>query len=581
MASRFQQILGTLFARDNLMSFDAGPSDDGSAFSMMGSYYRTRMELGSTRMKRYKDYRDMAEDTLISGALDLYADEATQRDHLEDATVWVDTHNEKVDAELRRMFEKIGIEEQGWGIARQTAKDGDFFLRPLASKNKGVIGMEFLDAEDVERVVDRYTQLVGFRVNGFGDRMFDPWAFIHFRILGHTQSVKNGGSLYGTSMLENARRTWRQLSLLEDTLIIYRLEIGGRHRIFYIDVGGLSHEQSLATVRRYQRMFGKKEFFNPQTGEWTSRFNPLNLTADIFWPIRKDSQSRIEYLGTDPNVSAIADVDYFRDKLFASLRVPKAYIGGEEYSSVRFGLSQVDISFARLTKRLQRSIINGLTRLAQIHLAIKEIKPLDPENAFDIVMTSPSSLDQEQRMEALEMSLNLAMKLKQVGDLIGIDQEALGGFITKTILGLSPYDLGMIGKDHQKTIAPGQDKKKLTDSVIALINEDPGLAREVRRMRANADGLYLPEEGDGHLFPTGRREAAMSSLRDVVPNWDEEDSGQGLAVEISPEEFNQLRPNLTVARKADRPMIVSPHGDAGRTRVGSRAISPEERGDLQ
>ncbi len=544
MASNFQQILNSLFAREDLMTFDGGPLEDNAAFSTMGAYYKTRMDLGSTRFKRYKDFRDMGEDTLISGALDLYADEATQYDRMEGATVWCDTHNPKVDEEIRRCLEKIGIEDYIWGIARNLAQYGDDFMRPLANKTKGVLNFEHFDPEHIERVVDRYTQLVGFRVSGFGDRIFDPWAFVHFRILGRTQSIERGGSLYGTSMLENARRTWRQLTLLEDTLIIYRLEIGGRHRIFYVDVGGLSHEQSLSTVRRYQRMFGKKEFFNPQTGEWTSRFNPLNLTADIFWPIRKDSQSRIEYLGTDPNVAAIVDIDYFRNKLFASLRVPKAYVGGEEYSSARFGLSQIDISFARLTKRLQRSVISGLTRLIQIHLAIRGLNPMDPNNAFTLQMASPSSLDQEQRMEAMEMALNLAMRMQQIGDVLpNINKDQLSAYIQKTILGLSPVDLGSAVKRGNVRLDPN-DKGKITDAVLRHLQEDPELRAQVRQVRAH-NGLWTPliEDSTHRLFPEDARESSLGTLRDMMPESAHEDA-QPFEVELSPGEFERLRPYL-------------------------------------
>jgi hypothetical protein len=975
VASNFQQILNSLFAREDLMTFDGDPLEDNAAFSTMGAYYKTRMDLGSTRFKRYKDFRDMGEDTLISGALDLYADEATQYDRMEGATVWCDTHNPKVDEEIRRCLEKIGIEDYIWGIARNLAQYGDDFMRPLANKTKGVLNFEHFDPEHIERVVDRYTQLVGFRVSGFGDRIFDPWAFVHFRILGRTQSIERGGSLYGTSMLENARRTWRQLclakgttiwttagpkniedvragddvfchdpdtgetaqtrvvaakamgrqklvrvqtehrelfvtpnhgllaktrsgefvykkaedliasngeggaaaqradclvlpslatgtdchvielepkdyyvhlkepaqydpngimlklyrlglstslknahgflnakrgirlddfcklraalfngehpdmvvtcgkstrptvasfgpandrpffvagtdfvrllgfmlgdgwvneggrvgfalgvdekqnesyrqlfedlfrtemstvqsrpgqggqhyvgsidiekifnaagfvtgfankvvpqwafnlspwlkvhmlrgimdadgcendgritlaneklargihtlcqqaglrvsrkishqdredrqrsyrfwvekiplmdrwspesvtyervthvepagegetydiqvdddlhnfvangvvshnTLLEDTLIIYRLEIGGRHRIFYVDVGGLSHEQSLSTVRRYQRMFGKKEFFNPQTGEWTSRFNPLNLTADIFWPIRKDSQSRIEYLGTDPNVAAIVDIDYFRNKLFASLRVPKAYVGGEEYSSARFGLSQIDISFARLTKRLQRSVISGLTRLIQIHLAIRGLNPMDPNNAFTLQMASPSSLDQEQRMEAMEMALNLAMRMQQIGDVLpNINKDQLSAYIQKTILGLSPVDLGSAVKRGNVRLNPN-DKGKITDAVLRHLQEDPELRAQVRQVRAH-NGLWTPliEDSTHRLFPEDARESSLGTLRDMMPESSHEEA-QPFEMEISEGEFERLRPYLSGGARAYR-----------------------------
>lgn len=478
MANRFSQLVRSFFSRPAIVEPDTGAGPTQNGFNPLASYYRSRMELSSQRVKKYKDYNDMGQDTFISGALNVYADEATQMDRSLGASVWAVTSNKKVDNEIRELFDRIDIEDHLFGIARYTAQYGDCFVRPLASKNEGIVSLEFMEAEDVERLVDVHGRLTGFRVPFMGDREFNPWDMIHFRIISLAHTIRHGGSLYGTSMLENTRRTWRTLTLLEDTLVIYRLEIGGRHRIFYIDVGGMSHEQALSTVRKYQRQFSKKEYYNADSGEWTSRFNPLNLTADIFWPIRKESQSRVDYLGTDPNINGIVDIEYFRNKLFASLRVPRAYLGGDEYSSVRFGLSQLDISFSRLIKRLQRAVINGLTDLVRIHLMLKDIDPRDEKNDFTLMMTSPSTLDQEQKLETLNLSLDIAIKLKQVGDMLNIDEQAMAAYIQRAIIGLTPYDLrqgGRVGTDDGGSIGfndqPKDTRKELLDSMVANLTE--------------------------------------------------------------------------------------------------------------
>ena len=485
MANRFQDAMQRLFARPEITEPGAPTGDQGDQFSPMASYYRSRMELSSTRIKKYKDYRDMGEDTLISGALDIYADESCQMSPIHHATCWVNSRNQKVSVELTRMLDRIDIEDYIFGISRYLAQFGDNFIRPLASPNKGVVGIEFMEAEDVERLVDKYSRLTGYRVAPFGDRPFAPWDMVQFRIMSRTQTVRQGGSVYGTSMLENGRRTWRQLTLLEDVLVIYRLEIAGRHRIFYIDVGGVSHDQALALTRRYQRYFGKKQYFNPDNGEWTSRFNPLNLTADIFWPIRKDSNSRIDYLGVDPNVTGVVDIEYFRDKLFAALKIPKAYIGLDSYSSVKYGLAQIDVTFGRAVKRLQRAVINGLTRLCQIHLALIGVDPLRPENQFMLQMMSPSTLDEQQRMEAMDLSLNLAQKLQEMGQLLGVEQEALQSYIVKNILGLTPFDLRPLLDPEDEIAVDASLSDAFKDSSAedlfsdeALISMVEGMAKE-------------------------------------------------------------------------------------------------------
>ena len=478
---------------------------------------------------------DMGQDTFISGALNVYADEATQMDRTLGSSVWAVTSNKKVDTEIRELFDRIDIEDHLFGIARYTAQYGDCFVRPLASKDEGIVSLEFMEAEDVERLVDVHARLTGFRVPFMGDREFNPWDMVHFRIISLAHTIRTGGGLYGTSMLENTRRTWRTLTLLEDTLVIYRLEIGGRHRIFYIDVGGMSHEQALSTVRKYQRQFSKKEYYNAESGEWTSRFNPLNLTADIFWPIRKESQSRVDYLGTDPNINGIVDIEYFRNKLFASLRVPRAYLGGDEYSSVKFGLSQLDISFSRLIKRLQRAVLNGLTDLTRIHLMLKNIDPRDARNDFTLMMTPPSTLDQEQKLETLNLSLDIAMKLKQVGDMLNIDEQAMAAYIQRAIIGLTPYDLrhgGRVGTDSDGSVGfddkPKDTRKALLDSMVSSLTE------KSNRVHTGLDDL--PEVG-----------SAMDSIADELQKYrpiEEDDASSPFSGELTIDQLEALRGSL-------------------------------------
>ena len=407
------------------------------------------------------------------------------------------------------------VEDHIHGIARYLSMMGDNFIHPLFSPQAGIVASEFVDAEDVDRVVDKYNRLVGFRYGG-QRKLLDPYTFVHFRIMSRTQSVKLGGGIYGNSMLENARKTWRQLTLLEDALIIYRLELGGRHRVFYIDVGSAPYERALRIVRQYKREFGKRQYYNPTTGEWTSRFNPLHLTSDIFWPVRKNSESRIDYMGTDPNVSSIVDIEYFRNKLQAALKIPKAYLGMDEYSSVRYGLSQIDIQFARMIKRLQRALVRGFYHMGQMHLALNGINPLDPTNDFEVGMSIISTLDQEQRLQAMDMSLDLAAKLRDLALTMGLDDDQTNMYIAKHILGLSAQDLRLVGQEPDKTPTPGQinaqvngGNKILIEQARQLVNNDPEIRKIVRSIRASSIG-----EEDTFSTTTGDEPG--------IPDWEKE-----------------------------------------------------------
>ena len=460
---------------------------------------------------------DMGQDSLISGALDIYAEESTQWDPIEKTSVWVTSRNPEIQRELTDMLERIEYEENIYGLSRQLAQFGDCFVRPLYNRETGVVGLQAMDAEDVERRVDRYGRLIGFRLAGMKEDL-DPWYFVHYRIIGRTQTVRQGGAVYGTSQLENARRAWRVLTLLEDALVIYRLEIGTRHRVFYIDVGNLDYERAFRVARRYKREFGKRTYYNALTGEWNSRFNPLHFTADLFWPIRKGSESRIDYIGTDPNIAGIADIEYMRSKLFAALKIPKAYIGLDEYSSVRTGLAQIDAGFGRFISRNQRACKRGTAQLCMIHLALRGYDVEKSENAFTIGMSPVSTLDQQQRLEAITMSADIADRLHGLGQSLDLPDDGLKNWIASNIMGLTPLDFQRIGQElnfdksggqHARTqfINSGLDEKQqrgLLHEALSIIRDDPEITRLVNGIRGRGfASTSLTEGEDGILPPSG------------------------------------------------------------------------------
>jgi hypothetical protein len=503
LAEAEQEYLQRLFSRDPIDE----PTSDVDLVSPTAAYYRTRVELSSQRIRKYKDFTDMGQDTLISGALDIYGEESTQVDPIQKASVWVTSRNRQIQTELTDMLERIEYEDRIYGVSRYLAQFGDAFVRPLYNASQGVVAMQDMDAEDVERKVDRHFRLTGFRLSGMKEDL-DPWAFVHYRIMGRTTTVRQGGSVYGTSMLENARRTWRQLTLLEDALIIYRLEIGTRHRVFYIDVGNMDYERSFRVARRYKREFGKRTYYNPLTGEWNSRFNPLHFTADLFWPVRKGSESRIDYIGTDPNIAGIADIEYMRDKLFSGLKIPKAYIGleGSYVSSVRTGLSQQDANFGRFISRNQRACKRGTAQLCMIHLALRGYDAEDPNNAFTVGMSPISTLDQQQRLEAITMSTNLASQMQALGQSLDLPDEGLKNWIASTVMGLTPMDFEKIGQDVNQMVGSPTSAQPLVSHYISELDEQK-LTNEIARMLSKDDGLRravfeVSNEADSRPFPS-------------------------------------------------------------------------------
>lgn len=429
-----RSLLGPLYNRKPVVA----PVDLELFQNPMWSVYERETTLASDRQKKLKDYADMDEDPTIAAALDIYASEACQYSDEHSSTTWVSTQDPRVKEEADRLLDIIGYEDVIEGIARDTAKAGEDFVGPLYNFRDGVVALRYVDPEDVTVRVDRYGRPTGYKYSD-SKKELAPYDFIHYKTVGRKQSVKKGGGVYGMSMVEPARRVWRQLKLMEDALSVYRLDLGTRRLVFYVDVGELGQEEAMKVVRQWERAYKKKPYFNPMTQEFISRHSPLALDNHIFWPIRPQSRSRVEYIGGDANITAVADIDYFRRKLAAALKIPMAYLGGDEYSSVRTGLAQMDVYFARIVKKLQRSIIQGTIKLILTHLRLREI-PYDPKDV-KINMEPVSGIEELQRIEALTAAVQLAGQMIMLGMEVGMPQEFWIPYIMKDILKISESDL--------------------------------------------------------------------------------------------------------------------------------------------
>jgi hypothetical protein len=233
---------------------------------------------------------------------------------------------------------------------------------------------------------------------------FESWEVVHFRLRG-----KERRSVYGHSSLEAARWIWKRLMLLEDAALVYRLQRAPERFAFYVDVGDLPPQEALAFVNRVRQNFRKKRFVDPGTGKLNLKFDALSQDEDFFVPSRKGVDStRIETLGA-PQWQAMEDIEYFRDKLFAAIKVPKAYLG-QEQGVARAVLSSEDVRFARTVLRIQRELKNGLRKIARVHLSAQNIDPYAAE--YDINMTVPSAIFELAQMEVRTAKADLAARMR-------------------------------------------------------------------------------------------------------------------------------------------------------------------------
>jgi hypothetical protein len=233
------------------------------------------------------------------------------------------------------------------------------------------------------------------------DMEFNTWEIAHFRLLGDDRKLP-----YGTSMLEKARRIWKQLLLAEDAMLIYRTSRAPERRVFKIFVGNMDDKDVEPYVNRVANKFKRDQIVDPSNGNVDLRYNQMAVDQDYFIPVRDpNAPNPIDTLPGATNLSEIADIEYIQKKLLTALRVPKAFLGFEEVVGDGKNLSLQDIRFARTINRIQKSMIQELNKIAIIHLYLLGFE--DELNNFTLGLTNPSTQADLLKVEQWQSKIQL------------------------------------------------------------------------------------------------------------------------------------------------------------------------------
>ena len=348
-----------------------------------------------TRLAAFYDYESMEFTPEISTALDIYAEESTTPNQ-DGYILQIYSESKRVKGILTDLFNNvldINTNLQMW--TRNTCKYGDNFVYLKLDSEKGIVGCMQLPNIEIERLergmaarsvnaeVDPKEK--GLRFNWkVKDMEFNSWEVAHFRLLGDDRKLP-----YGTSMLEKARRIWKQLLLSEDAMLIYRTSRAPERRVFKVFVGNMDDKDVEPYVQRVANKFKRDQIVDNKTGNVDMRFNQMAVDQDYFVPVRDVTQTMpIETLPGAQNLSEIADIEYIQKKLVTALRVPKAYLGFEEVVGDGKNLSLQDIRFARTINKIQKAMIAEMNKIAIIHLFILGFE--DDLQNFTLGLTNPS-----------------------------------------------------------------------------------------------------------------------------------------------------------------------------------------------
>jgi hypothetical protein len=352
-----------------------------------------------TRLSAQYDYESMEYTPEISAALDIYAEESTTTN--EDGFILqIYSESKRIKGVLADLFNNnldINTNLPMW--TRNACKYGDNFVYLKLDPERGVVGCQQLPTIEIERHEVGVSAKISVDITQELDKdkkalhftwknknmEFQSWEIAHFRLLGDDRKLP-----YGTSMLEKARRIWKQLLLSEDAMMIYRTSRAPERRMFKVFVGNMNDDDVEAYVQRVANKFKREQVVDSKTGNVDMRFNQMAVDQDYFIPVRDPAApDPITTLPGATNLSEIADIEYIQKKLLTALRVPKAFLGFEEVVGDGKNLSLQDIRFARTINRIQKSMLAELNKIAIVHLFLLGFE--DELSNFTLGLTNPST----------------------------------------------------------------------------------------------------------------------------------------------------------------------------------------------
>jgi len=389
-ARTFKDVAGQKFERVGY-----NPLDNFSSFNVSAQ----------ARLSRYSDFDQMEYMPELASALDIYADEMTTF-NVYNRMLRIQCPDEEIKQILETLYYKVlNIEFNLFGWSRTMCKFGDFYLYLDIDADTGIKNAIGLPSREIERMEGQdktNPNYIQYQWNSAGVT-FENWQVSHFRILGNDKFAP-----YGTSVLDSSRRIWRQLQLLEDAMMAYRIVRSPERKVFYVDVGNIPAPDVEQFMQRFISSMKRNQIVDPDSGRVDLRYNPMSVEEDYFIPVRGGVSTKIENLAGGSFTGDIDDVKYLREKLFAGIKIPQSYLvrgeGGEEDKGA---LAQKDIRFARTVQRLQRSVVTELEKVGIIHLYTLGFRGDDLIN-FTLRLNNPSKISELQELETWRTKFDVA-----------------------------------------------------------------------------------------------------------------------------------------------------------------------------
>ena len=475
--------------------------------------YRQNPVYNAGRLELFSDYEAMDLDPILASALDIYSDESTMKNENGDI-LDIRSDNEQVREVLHNLFyDVINIEFNLWPWIRSMNKYGDFFLKLDIAEKYGVVGVEPMSPYAVSREegvnpdlphevtfnVDDGNKTTSYNKN---QNTLKNYEVAHFRMLTDSNFLP-----YGKSMIEAARKIWKQLTLMEDAMLIHRIMRAPEKRIFKIDIGNIPPAEVDNYMQQLINKMKKTPYIDQNSGEYNLKFNMMNMMEDFYLPVRGgDSGTQIESL-SGMEYNAIDDVEYLRNKMMAALRIPKAFLGYEEGVEGKATLAQEDVRFARTIERIQRIVLSELTKIAIVHLYTQGFDKEDLVG-FELNLTNPSIVYEQEKVALWSEKISLAESMKGT-KLISED------WIYKNIFNMTK---DQVNDERARVI--DDIKQNFRKEQIETEGNDPAVTKESFGTPHDLASMHQRKEGDmpeGGWPGSGRPKEATKYSTDKHP----------------------------------------------------------------
>ena len=433
-------------------------------------HFRT---LAEDRNMQYRAYDEMKEDSIISAALELYADDATQYNQ-DGKIIWAESEDPEISAFANRLLDILDLDKNAWTHIYSLCLYGDLYLETFRDEdlfsgdkvedevaNTGSVEVRKLkNGYKMQEYVEAYPnpaemfditshgKTVGFlkvpdlEPNGADNQYFsvnnvdssetlyDQRKFVHVSLnqdvtrfpekveisfQGDTDkdakaevTTKVFSVSRGKSILHDVYKIYQELKLLEDSMLLNRVTRSSIIRLLQLEVGDMPKSQVSLQLKRLKNLIEQKNMTDKNQGTFYSQAAPGPMDNVVYTTTRNGKGTiSMNNIGGDVDVKSISDVDYFSNKLYGGLKIPKQFLGQDIDGGLGNGtsLTKIDSRYARTIKRIQNAYIQGIITLINLYAIDKNLD--NYVNSFTIKMTSPATVEDSERDEQMSSKMQL------------------------------------------------------------------------------------------------------------------------------------------------------------------------------